>query len=146
MDANSSYWVLGHKVKPITVSGDFDMVIGETPVEVPGPPPHHHSRFNEMFLVLEGKMDFVVNDELHSLNAGESIDLPPNSVHTFKNAGKTPCKWLNVHSPKGFWSFFKEMGIPENEADGQKNSVDPSIIQKVMKEAVNYDMHIVLPK
>ena len=42
-------WVLGHKIKPIHVSGNFDMVIGETPPNVPGPPPHAHSGYNEMF-------------------------------------------------------------------------------------------------
>jgi len=144
MKENNKLWVLGHKISPVKVSGNYDMVIGETAPNIPGPPPHFHSGLNEVFMVLEGEIEFLINGELKKVKQGESIDLPPNVVHTFNNVGSSTCKWLNIHSPKGFLSFFEEMGIPESESEAMKKSVDESIINKVMQTAANYDMHIKL--
>jgi mannose-6-phosphate isomerase-like protein (cupin superfamily) len=144
MKENNTLWVLGHKISPIEVSGNYDMVIGETQPHIPGPPPHFHSGFNELFMVLEGEMEFLINGEHKKIRQGEAVDLPPNVVHTFKNGGSSVCKWINIHSPKGFLSFFMDMGIPENESEAMKKSVDESIITKVMQTAADYDMHITL--
>ena len=142
MNTEQEYWVLGHKICPLDVSGDYDMVMGETPPNTPGPPSHYHNGFNELFLVLEGEMEFVVNGELNTIKKGEAVDLPPRTVHTFINKADGSCRWINVHSPKGFLQFFKEMGIPAEEANAMKKSVDESIIKKVMEKAIEHDMHI----
>jgi mannose-6-phosphate isomerase-like protein (cupin superfamily) len=142
MEKNKNLWVLGHKITPLEVSGNYDMVIGETAPNVPGPPPHFHSMLNELFMVLEGEMEFMINGESKIIRKGESIDLPVDTVHTFKNSGSSLCKWVNIHSPKGFLSFFKEMGVPESESNAMKMSVNESIINKVMRTAADYDMHI----
>jgi mannose-6-phosphate isomerase-like protein (cupin superfamily) len=144
MKKNNNLWVLGHQISPIEVSGNYDMVVGETAPNVPGPPPHFHSGMNELFMVLEGEMEFIVNGEAKLLKQGESVDLPPNVVHTFNNSGSSNCKWVNIHSPKGFLSFFEEMGIPATESEAMKKSIDESIINKVMQTAAQYDMHIKL--
>ena len=120
------------------------MVVGETPPNVPGPPPHFHSALSEVFMVIEGEMEFAINGKVKILKQGESVDLPPNVVHTFKNGGSSTCKWVNIHSPKGFLSFFKEMGVPATESEAMKKSIDESIISKVMQTAADYDMHIKL--
>ncbi|MEX0813948.1 MAG: cupin domain-containing protein [Chitinophagales bacterium] len=142
MENKKEFWVLGHKISPHNVSGNYDMVTGETPPNVPGPPPHYHSKLSELFFVLEGKMEFNLDGKSVILNKGESIDLSPNCVHTFSNAGNTSCKWLNVHSPKGFLSFFENFGIDAHEENAAEKSVDDSIIQNVMQKAADYDMLI----
>jgi mannose-6-phosphate isomerase-like protein (cupin superfamily) len=142
MKKQAKLWVLGHKINPIEVSGNYDMVIGETAPNVPGPPPHFHAKTNELFMVLEGEMEFIIDGNPITVNKGESVDLPPNSVHTFKNDGNIACQWVNIHSPKGFLSFFEDMGVAQDESDAFQKSVSDDIIQKVMKEAVLYDMHI----
>lgn len=118
------------------------MVEGMTPPNVPGPPPHYHSGFNEMFVVLEGKMEFNVNGNTIIAEAGDSVDLPPNSVHTFQNAGDKECRWLNIHSPKGFLSFFESFGVNSDEDNAFERSVDGELIQKVMIKAADFDMMI----
>jgi mannose-6-phosphate isomerase-like protein (cupin superfamily) len=138
-------WVLGHKIMPQQVSGDYDLVTGETPAHTPGPPPHLHKTYHEVFLVTEGEMEFVVNGEPKSVRAGESVNLSPNSVHTFSNNSDNPCKWVNIHSPKGFLSFFEDMGVSESEVDAHGKSVDGQLIQKVMETAAQYDMIIKTP-
>lgn len=144
MGKNNKLWVLGHQISPVEVSGNYDMVVGETAPNVPGPPPHFHSAMNELFMVVEGEMEFVINGEVKLLKQGESVDLPPHVVHTFKNAGSSTCKWINIHSPKGFLSFFEDMGVPATESEAMKKSIDERIINKVMQTAAEYDMHIKL--
>ena len=135
-------WVLGHKIKPQHVSGDYDLVIGETPAQTPGPPPHHHTAFHEVFLVTHGEMEFMVNGEVTKVKNGESINLPPQSVHSFSNKSENPCKWVNIHSPKGFSKFFENLGISEKEEEAEIKSLSPKIIQEVIEKGSLYNMLI----
>ena len=106
---------------------------------------HFHSNLQELFMILEGEMEFVVNGEPKLVRAGETVDLPAHVVHTFRNAGSAPCKWVNIHSPKGFLAFFKDVGIDESEEDAVRKSVDEAVIQRVMQTAADFDMHIRIP-
>ncbi len=137
-----THFVLGHKIIPQPVTGDFDLVVGETPSGTPGPPPHYHNTYHEVFLVIEGEMEFMVNGKSMVLKNGDSVNLPPSSVHTFANNSNSHCKWVNIHSPKGFLSFFEDFGIPETEKDAVLKSADPEIINKVIETASKYDMII----
>lgn len=143
MTQSQVFWVIGHKIEPINTSGNYDILIGETPSGVPGPPPHYHSRYAEFVLVLKGQMEFIINGEKRLLLEGESIDLPPNSIHTFSNPTSETNRWLNIHSPKGFLSFFEKFGVPVNEEKAFESSVSESMIGNVVKEAASFDMIIV---
>lgn len=135
-------WVLGHKVNLQTVTGDYDLITGDTPAHTPGPPPHQHHKFHEVFLVTEGEMEFLVDGNPVIVKKGESVNLPPHTIHTFSNNSDLPCQWVNIHSPKGFLKFFEDFGIPDTEENAAAQSTDPAIIQKVLQTAVNYDMEI----
>lgn len=136
---------LGHTITFLPSSGNYDLVEGLTPPNVPGPPPHHHAVYNELFVVLEGTMEFMVNGGTTTVVTGESIDLPPHTLHTFKNAGTTPCRYLSIHSPKGFLTFFEAFGIDAREANAFEQSVDHAVIERVLQQATQYDTHITLP-
>ena len=135
-------WVLGHKIIPQTVTGDFDLVIGETPSGMQGPPPHFHNIYHEVFLVTEGEIEFMLNGEVSVIRQGQSINLPPKAVHTFSNNSNESCKWINIHSPKGFLKFFENLGVSENEEQADIKSLSPKIIQEVIETASDYDMII----
>ena len=141
MQSNTK-WVLGHKVTPHSTTGDYDLMMAETPPQVQGPPPHTHNNYKEAFLIVEGEMEFFVNGEIKVLKAGESIDIPPMTLHTFNNKSDRPCKWINIHSPKGFSEFFNRMGVPASEDGAQERSVATEIIQQVIQTAGDYDMNI----
>lgn len=142
MKNNTSKWVLGHKVTAYDTTGDYDLMMAETPPKAQGPPPHSHNSYEESFLIIEGEMEFFVKGELKTIKAGESIDVPPNTLHTFGNKSDRPCKWVNIHSPKGFREFFEQMGIPANEENAQERSTAPELIQKVIQTAEDFDMYI----
>jgi mannose-6-phosphate isomerase-like protein (cupin superfamily) len=133
---------LGHMITVHNPTGDFDLVEGLTPPNVPGPPPHFHSVYHELFYVLEGKMEFILDGKSRVVETGESVDLPPNTLHTFSNVGEGACRWLNVHSPKGFHSFFEQFGVDASEDNAFLKSVDEKVIGEVMQQAAGFDMHI----
>ncbi len=135
-------WVLGHKITPHDTSGDYDLMVAETPPNVPGPPPHLHNAYKESFLIIEGELEFFVNGKTQVVRAGESVDIPPKTLHTFNNKTNQTCKWINIHSPKGFRTFFNELGVPDTEANAVEKSVAPELIQKVIQTASDYDMII----
>lgn len=140
MKDNKSKWVLGHKITPYHTTGSYDLVLGETPAKVQGPPPHLHHTFNEVFLLIEGEMEFMLNGAVKTYKAGECIDIPPGTLHTFSNKSDQPCKWINIHSPKGFRKFFDDLGVSVDDPNAQEKSVAAEIIQEVIKTAENYDM------
>ena len=140
MKTTLTKWVLGHKVTLHDTSGDYDLAFGETPAGVQGPPPHHHQGFTESFLITEGEMQFFVNGETKIVKAGECVNLPQNTLHTFNNKSNSVCKWVNIHSPKGFRRFFETLGVSAEIENSQQNSVSESIIGSVIATAADYDM------
>src|SRR5476649_1925512 len=50
-----------------------------------GPPPHRHD-FEEMFTVLEGEVELSFRDEHLVAKAGETVNVPANAPHAFRNA------------------------------------------------------------
>ena len=145
MKQSTTKWVLGHKITTIDTTGDYDLMMAETPPHVPGPPPHLHNTYTEAFLILEGELEFMVDGETRIVRAGESVDVPPNTLHTFNNKTDDTCRWINIHSPKGFRDFFDILGIPADEDNAAHRSVSEELIQKVIQTAADYDMHIPAP-
>ena len=133
MKKATSKWVLGHKVTPHDMTGNYDLALGETPQGVPGPPPHLHHNLEESFLITEGEVEFMIDGAIRVVKAGESVDLPPNTLHTFKNSGSAICKWVNIYSPKGFRAFFEKLGVDSSTENAQQNSVTPKLIEEVLK-------------
>ena len=87
-------------------------------------------------------MNFVINGEPRTVVAGESVDLPPGTLHTFGNNSNASCKWVNIHSPKGFMQFFDQMGVSTEEDKAFEKSIDDQLIQKVIQHASEFDMVI----
>ena len=146
MKQPATRWVLGHQVTPYDTTGDYDLMMAETPPHVPGPPPHLHQSYQESFLILEGEMEFMIDGEIRGVIAGESVDVTPNTMHTFGNNCDQTFKWININSPKGFRSFFETLGIPASEEDAPAKSVREVVINEVFATAADFDMHFAVPQ
>ena len=72
-------------------------------------PLHRHHREDEYSFVLEGRMGALLGDEVLEAGPGDLVFKPRNQWHTFWNAGDEPCRILEIISPAGFESFFKEL-------------------------------------
>ena len=76
-----------------------------------GPPPHRHD-FEEMFSILEGKIEFTFRGAKIALQAGETANIPANAPHQFRNVSGLPARLLCLCSPAGQEEFFMALGVP----------------------------------
>ena len=74
-----------------------------------GPPPHRHD-FEEMFHVLEGNVEVMFRGVKSTARAGETVSIPANAPHAFKNVSSAPARLLCTVSPAGEDEFFLEIG------------------------------------
>jgi quercetin dioxygenase-like cupin family protein len=76
-----------------------------------GPPPHRHD-FEEMFSILDGEIELSFRGETLVAAAGETVNIPANAPHVFRNAGDRPARLLCLCSPSGQEDFFRAVGVP----------------------------------
>src|SRR6478609_7835787 len=76
-----------------------------------GPPPHRHD-FEEMFTILDGEIELTFRGVRAVATAGETINVPANAAHVFRNVSERPARLLCLCSPAGQEEFFKEVGVP----------------------------------
>jgi mannose-6-phosphate isomerase-like protein (cupin superfamily) len=76
-----------------------------------GPPPHRHD-FEESFTLLEGELEVVFRGVKRVIRAGETINVPANAPHQFRNSSLQPARMLCICSPAGQEEFFLEVGVP----------------------------------
>jgi quercetin dioxygenase-like cupin family protein len=75
-----------------------------------GPDPHTHDDHIDSFYVLDGEVEFVVEDEVLRLGAGSFVAAPLDVVHTFGNPGQNRARLLNIHAPsRGFHDWLRSV-------------------------------------
>ena len=76
-----------------------------------GGPPRHRHNFEECFHVLEGSVEVSLRDEpAVRLQAGETVNIPANAPHAFRNGADVPARLLCTAVPAGVEAFFAEFG------------------------------------
>ena len=91
-------------------NGDFGLMES---VLVPGnePPPHVHSREDELYYLLEGEFDVYVGEEAFKVGAGECVFLPKLTPHAF--VIRSPrLRLLLIITPGGLEGAFRGMASP----------------------------------
>jgi quercetin dioxygenase-like cupin family protein len=76
-----------------------------------GPPPHRHD-FEETFSVLEGELEATFRGAKVLVRAGETIHIPANAPHQFRNSSAKAVRMMCICSPAGQEQFFLEVGVP----------------------------------
>src|SRR5215831_176502 len=75
------------------------------------PPPHVHTREDELFYVLEGKFDVYVGKEAFKVETGECVFLPRFKPHAF--VIRSPqLRVLALFTPAGLEEAFRGMSTP----------------------------------
>lgn len=75
-----------------------------------GPAPHRHD-FEESFSVLQGEIEATFRGEKSIVRAGETLSIPANAPHSFKNASDRPARLLCICAPAGQEDFFLQVGV-----------------------------------
>jgi mannose-6-phosphate isomerase-like protein (cupin superfamily) len=80
------------------------------------PPPHVHSREDELFYVLEGEFDMYVGEEAFGVNKGECVFLPKFKPHAFVIRSRR-LRVLILYTPGGVEEAFRKMSSPAENLD-----------------------------
>jgi quercetin dioxygenase-like cupin family protein len=113
-----------------------------------GPPPHRHD-FEELFSVLEGQVEFNFRGERLVAEAGETVNIPANAPHAFRNTADRPARLLCFCSPAGADEFFLAIGdrvdsrtaLPPDLGDAGR----ATFVEKAMTLAPKYRTEILVP-
>jgi mannose-6-phosphate isomerase-like protein (cupin superfamily) len=61
---------------------------------------HLHRRARQFFYILSGEATMVLDNERITLKANQGIEIPPNSIHQFRNDSTDDVVFLVISSPK----------------------------------------------
>jgi quercetin dioxygenase-like cupin family protein len=73
-----------------------------------GPAPHIHTREDETFYVLEGKVEFLLGEETILAGPGDFVNIPRGAVHRFQNTGTDTARLILTFTPAGIEHWFEE--------------------------------------
>jgi quercetin dioxygenase-like cupin family protein len=113
-----------------------------------GPPPHRHD-FEEMFSVLEGEVELSFRGQHLVARAGETVNVPANAPHGFRNASSAPARLLCMCSPPGQEQFFIAVGTPVRSRTEAPPPLDgaaqAAFVAKAKELAPEYRTELLLP-
>jgi mannose-6-phosphate isomerase-like protein (cupin superfamily) len=79
---------------------------------------HLHRRCEETFLIQEGSLEFLVDNEVVVMNAGDFVRVPPGVKHGYQNTSGSPVKMLVTFMPGGFEELFLKYRTDQDEVKG----------------------------
>jgi mannose-6-phosphate isomerase-like protein (cupin superfamily) len=114
-----------------------------------GPPPHRHD-FEECFRVLEGSVEVALRDDPPvRLQAGETVNIPANAPHSFRNGAEVPARLLCTAAPAGLEAFFAEFGDRVDSRDSPPPELSDEErlerLRRAVERAPDYGMEILPP-
>lgn len=146
--------VLTNLITILTDKSETDAQYAVFEEQVPplgGPPPHMHPD-EEVFYVVEGSFEFVLNDLENPFKVlpGSVVHVPSNALHTFKNVGNTMGKMVVLLSPGNLLEYFRVIGEPL-EKSGERPDLTkvPDFskidVAKAFEHAAEYQIQFVVP-
>jgi mannose-6-phosphate isomerase-like protein (cupin superfamily) len=98
------------------------------PAVTSGPPPHLHTREDESFICLAGRLDVSLGEKEYVIEPGDYLFLPRNVVHTFRNSADVESRVISVVSPAGLEAYYQAL------AELPPGPKDLAVMQKIMAE------------
>jgi quercetin dioxygenase-like cupin family protein len=103
-----------------------------------GPPPHTHSKEDEMIYVVEGELVAFLDGKNYDVKAGAWVHMPRGVEHYFKNVSDKPTRMILTYTPGGFEKWFLEVGTPVKEGDSEPPPATAEDIKKAVTAAAKY--------
>lgn len=96
----------------------YSMFEYAVPAQTSGPPPHIHTREDESFLCIAGRLDVHLDGEDFVIEHGDYLFLPRNVVHTFRNSSNAEARVISVVSPAGLEAYYQALAdLPPGPKD-----------------------------
>lgn len=108
--SHRSLQVLGINVtmllSPEDTNDQYSLLRLEGPRDA-GPPPHVHDREDELFVIEEGRVEFLLDEETIIAEAGDVVWAPRGWAHTFRIASER-ARMTNFMTPGNFGGYFHD--------------------------------------
>lgn len=112
--------IQAHKISGADTNGQIVEWVNDVEPGV-GIPPHIHTKEDEIFRVLKGKVEVMVGGETTILEAGDIAFAPKNVAHAWKIVGTERASMSTSAFPAGIEIMFKELSkLPEGPPDFPK--------------------------
>ena len=116
---------------------------------VPGtePPPHVHSREDELFYVLEGEFDVYVGEEAFNVSTNECIFLPKFRPHALVIRSHR-LRLLILYAPGGLEEAFNKMSLPAQNLEPPTEALtySQSDLEQTARRFGEYGVQILSPE
>jgi len=152
---NEQLLVLTDVIKVLAASKEPNnqyVIFEESVPPLGGPPPHTHPD-EEVFYILEGEFEFILNDLENPFKAlaGSVVHVPSNAIHTFKNTGQSVGKMIVIITPGNLMDYFRVIG---RQLDGITDLPNLNVVpdfsklnlEKAFKYAGEYNIEFILPQ
>ena len=80
--------------------------------------PHLHKKYEETFHIQEGSLEFLIQDNVVTLSAGDFVRVPPGVKHGYQNVSGKAVKMLVTFTPGGFEELFVKYRSDQEEVMG----------------------------
>ena len=123
-DSEEKHLVLGETLRPMLTNamGSSIEIFDTKGVPGGGPPPHMH-KWEEIYVVLSGEMDVLVNGKTTRLRAGGYAHVPANTPHSYTTIDET--HFLTIVTKGNAAKFFKQVA--------SEVQMDPPDIEGVLR-------------
>lgn len=84
-----------------------------------GFPAHVHEIYEEVFYVLDGEIEYLIDGTWSTAPIGSTVFVPPGQVHAFRNISDKPARHLAITSPADAMTMIEDAAraAPEQLAD-----------------------------
>lgn len=80
---------------------NIDLHLNELkPGSGPGPT-HFHEHAENIYWVLDGKIEVAIGDDVHHLSPGDVLVIPPGVIHATSNPYDRLCRFIEIYAPPG---------------------------------------------
>lgn len=125
------------KLDSTATDGGFELYAVELDSGMEGPS-HIHHKDPETFYILEGEVQFMINDGIVNAEPGTTVHVPPGALHGLKNSTSTKARMLVIVAPAGVEEFFNELDQLYNDQIFD--------LKKIMEVANKYNTEFVVPE
>ena len=139
-EKENSYWYIGHLMSLLVTSKETEgayALLRATERRGLEPPPHIHTKEDETFLILDGKVVYTVGDKTFHAKKGDVMFLPKNIQHSFKIQSEK-LETLILLTPGGLENYFVEMSQPAEKLQLPPLPKGPPDIKKLVATASKY--------
>ncbi len=148
-DGGRSIWLLGmlatFKAVSEETGGEYSLYELTVPPQL-GALPHIHYAQTEAFYVLDGEVEFLKGEHTVRAGVGEFVFIPRGVVHSFKNVGQEPARFLGIDTPGGLAEkLLTGLGEPAKAETLPPLPEGPPDVERIAQIVSKYDTEMVLP-